>query len=493
MFTKVLIANRGEIAVRIERTCRELGIQSVALYDTSDIGSLHVRLASQAVQLTSELGYLDQQAIIQHALATGAEAIHPGYGFLAEQPEFAQACAAAGVAFIGPPAEVIAAVRDKIAAIERVRAAGFRTPQHSPVAFDMADLAGLRAAADAIGYPLVIKSCRGGRGRGTRVARSPEHLEEAALQAHAGAEAVFGDARIYLERAILPSRYVEVQLLGDDHGNLIHLGERDSSIQRNNQKIVTETPAPYLAQEQREQLWRAAIEIARMFGCRSACTVEFVLDHQGQWYFTEIKARIQVEHPVTEMITQLDIVGEQLRIAAGEPLSLGQADVRLYGSAMQCRINAEDPWNRFLPSPGRIAGFRLPGGPAVRVDTYASNGGEIPLRYDPIFAKLMTWGGDRDECMSRMRCALEECVITGIQTNIPLLHSVLSDPDFISGEYTTEFSQRPLVAARASERELRDLAAAAAVAYLRHTAGAQASLPERLASGWHHDSRRLPS
>jgi acetyl-CoA carboxylase biotin carboxylase subunit len=492
MFTKVLIANRGEIAVRIERTCREMGIQSVALYDPSDIGSLHVRLAGKAAPLTSELGYLDQQAIIRQALEAGAEAIHPGYGFLAERPEFVRACEAAELAFIGPPADLIAAVRDKIAALERVRTAGFRTPQHSPIAFDAGDLGGLRAAAGAVGYPLVIKSCSGGRGRGTRVVRAPEHLDEAVRQAQTGAEAVFGDTQLYVERAILPSRYVEVQLLGDQYGNLIHLGERDSSIQRNNQKIVTEAPAPYLAQERREQLWREAIDIARLFGCRSACTVEFVIDSHGQWYFTEIKARIQIEHSISEMVARIDIVREQIRIAAGAPLSISQADVRLAGSAMQCRINAEDPWNRFLPSPGRIDSFRLPGGPGVRVDTYAYSGCDIPLRYDPIFAKLVTWGGDRGECVNRMRRALEECLVTGIQTNIPLLHRVLNDPDFIRGAYTTEFSRRPLMATGAPERELRDLAAAAAVAYLRRTAGAQASLPERLSSGWHQDSRHLP-
>jgi len=492
MFTKILIANRGEIAVRIERACREMGIQSVALYHPSDIGSLHVRLADQAVRLTSELGYLDQRAIIQHALATGAEAIHPGYGFLAEQADFAQACAAAGLAFIGPPAEVIAAVRDKIATLERVRAAGFRTSHHSPATFGAGNLDGLRAAAGALGYPLVIKSCRGGRGRGTRVVRSPEHLEEAVLQAQAGAEAVFGDTQVYLERAVLPSRYIEVQLLGDACGNLIHLGERDTSIQRNNQKIVTEAPAPYLAQEQREQLWHDAIEIAHLFGCRSACTVEFVIDSDGRRYFTEIKARIQIEHSITEMITRVDIVREQIRSAAGDPLSIGQADVLLSGSAMQCRINAEDPWNRFLPSPGRITGFRLPGGPFVRVDTYAYSGCDIPLAYDPIFAKLVTWGADRNVCVSRMRRALEECVIAGIQTNIPLLHGVLNDPDFIRGVYSTEFSRRPLIANDTPERELHDLAAAAAVAYLRRSAGNQASLPERLWSGWHQDSRHLP-
>jgi acetyl/propionyl-CoA carboxylase alpha subunit len=491
MFKKLLIANRGEIAVRIERACREMGIQSVALYHPSDIGSLHVRLADQAVRLTSERGYQDQEAIIAHALGCGAAAIHPGYGFLAEQPEFARACAAAGLAFIGPRPEVIATVRDKIGTLERVRAARFHTAQHSPATFGAGDLEALRAAAGALGYPLVIKSCRGGRGRGTRVVRSPEHLEDAVRQAQSGAEALFGDAQLYLERAILPSRYVEVQLLGDEHGNLIHLGERDTSIQRNNQKIVTEAPAPYLAQEQREALWRDAIEIGRLFGCHSACTVEFVIDSFGRRYFTEIKARIQIEHAISEMIARVDIVREQIRIAAGEPLSISQANIVLGGSAMQCRVNAEDPWNRFLPSPGRISGLRLPGGPFVRVDTYVSAGCDIPLHYDPIFAKLITWGADRDVCVRRMRRALEECSIDGIQTNIPLLHGVLSDPDFIRGVYTTEFSRRPLITNDTSERELHDLAAAAAVAYLRRAAS-QASQPERLWSGWHQDSRHLP-
>ncbi len=283
MFKKVLIANRGEIAVRIMRTCRDLGIRSVALYDPSDIGSLHVRLADECLRMPSERGYLDQDGIIRRALETGAEAIHPGYGFLAEEAEFARACAAAGLTFIGPPAEVIENIRDKIATLDRVRAAGFNTPLHSPSAFGD-DREALRAAADQVGYPLVIKSCRGGRGRGTRVVRAPEQLDAAVRHARAGAEAVFGDSQIYLERALLPSRYIEVQLLSDQHGNLIHLGERDSSIQCNNQKIVTEAPAPYLAHEQREQLWRAAIAIARLFGCRSACTVEFVIDYQGQLY-----------------------------------------------------------------------------------------------------------------------------------------------------------------------------------------------------------------
>ena len=378
MFKKILIANRGEIAVRIERACREMGIQSVALYHPSDIGSLHVRLADQAVRLTSELGYLDQQAIIQHALATGAEAIYPATAFWPSRPDFARACATAGLAFIGPPAEVIAAVRDKIATLERVRAAGFHTSQHSPATFSAGELDGLRTQPTRwlpAGDQIVPGRAWPWHAGGALAGVSGRSCAPGA----GGAEAVFGDAQVYLERAILPSRYVEVQLLGDTRGNLIHLGERDTSIQRNNQKIVTEAPAPYLAQEQREQLWRDAIEIARLFGCCSACTVEFVIDSDGRRYFTEIKARIQIEHSISEIITRVDIVHEQIRSAAGEPLSISQADVLLTGSAMQCRINAEDPWNRFLPSPAGSPAF---GCRAARLCAW------IPM---PIAAAISRW------------------------------------------------------------------------------------------------------
>jgi acetyl/propionyl-CoA carboxylase alpha subunit len=493
MFHKILVANRGEIAVRAIRTCRDMGIASVALYDESDHGSLHVRLADECLPLTSSLGYVDHDAIIAHARAVGADAIHPGYGFLAEQPSFIRACEAAGIAFIGPPAEVVEQVKNKIATLERVAAAGFPTPPHSPTSYREGELADLRAAAERIGYPLVIKSCSGGRGRGTLVVRSPERLEAAVARAQAAAMAVFRDARLYVERAILPSHYVEVQLLGDAKDNLIHLGERDSSIQRNNQKIISESPAPYLTSERREELWKTALQIARLFGCRSACSVEFVVDTDGQAFFTEIKPRIQVEHPVTEMISGVDIVQEQIRVAAGEPLSIRQADVQLRGCAMQCRVNAEDPWNHFLPSPGTIEQFRLPGGPHVRVDTYAYSGCEIPLRYDPTFAKVAAWGQDRGECLNRMRRALEECVVTAIQTNLPVLQSALADAEFARGTYTTEFSRRPLMDGGVASAELRDLAAVAAIVHALQSTSARPSLPERLLSGWHQSSRRLPN
>lgn len=493
MFNKILIANRGEIAVRIIRTCRDLGITAVALYDETDAGSLHVRLADECVQLSSEQGYVDQAEVIAIARRVGAEAIHPGYGFLADQPSFIQACAEAGLVFIGPPAEVVEPLKHKIASLKRVAAAGFPTPPHSSRAFDTGEDEALIAEAEQLGFPMVVKSCSGGRGRGTRVVRSAEQLPAALRQARASSAAVFHDARIYLERAILPSRYVEVQLLGDQHGHLIHLGERDSSVQRNNQKIVSETPAPYLTHEQRQLIWGRALAIARLFGCVSACTVEFVLDGDGEFYFTEVKPRIQVEHSVTEMVASVDIVRAQIRTAAGLPLTIRQEDVQLRGCAMQCRLRAEDPNNNFLPSPGQVGLLRQPGGPSVRVDTYAYSGCAIPLRYDPMFAKLVVWGRDRADCLNRMRRALEETFITGVQTNLSLLQSIFDDAQFEQGCYTTEFSRRALQSPPASPTELRDMAAIAAVVHALRADAAQPSTPERLGTGWHRSSRKLPS
>jgi acetyl-CoA carboxylase, biotin carboxylase subunit len=283
-----------------------------------------------------------------------------------------------------------------------------------------------------------------------------------------------------------------VQLLGDLHGNLIHLGERDGSIQRNNQKILEESPAPSLSQDQREQLWRTALAIARLFECRSACSVEFVIDQRGRFYFTEIKPRIQVEHPLSEMVTGVDIVREQIQIAASVPLRMSQSDILPRGWAMQCRINAEDPWNRSQASPGRLRSFRPPSGPGVRVDTYAYSGCDVPVRYDPLLAKLIVWDADRDGCLRRARRALEDFAISGVQTNLPLIQRILDDQDFVRGEYTTEFCKRPLLAPRASERDLRDLAVAAAVAYASRNLAFRPTTPERTTAGWHRESRRLP-
>jgi acetyl/propionyl-CoA carboxylase alpha subunit len=492
MFTKVLIANRGEIAVRILRTCREMGITTVAIFTDEDFGSLHVRMADESVRLSGDEGYLDQEQIIEIARQRGAEAIHPGYGFLAQSAPFIEACEAAGLVFVGPPAGVVATLNDKINAQERAREAGFKTPLHSPRPYGEGEFDAIKTEADRLGYPLIIKSYGGGRGAGTRLVRNPEKLESTVQQSQKLAQAVFGSPDIYLEQAILPSHYVEVQLLADHHGNIVHLGERDGSIQRNNQKIVEESPAPYLSDSQREQLWQQAIAIARLFEVQNACSVEFLVGLDGEFYFTDVKTRIQVEHPVSEMVSHIDIVREQLRIAAGEPLGYSQDEIRLDGWAIQCRINAEDPWNRFLPSPGTIRVFRAPGGPHVRIDTYAHSGCDIPARYDPIFAKMTVWGADRGECIMRSRRALEEFFVSGIQTNLPLHQLIMSAADFLRGDYTTEFSRRPLLKTIASDLDRRNLAVAAAIAYTTRYQRTQVSQPERVRSGWHRDSRRLP-
>lgn len=491
MFKKVLVANRGEIAVRIVRSCRDMGIWAVSLYDETDRGSLHVRLADECVKLESPKGYLDGEQVIELALAVGAEAIHPGYGFLAEDPEFVRACEEAGLVFIGPPSDVVAALRGKIPTLERVSAAGFATSPHSSISFTAEDEGLYTAAADQLGYPLIVKSCSGGRGRGTRLVRSPEQLHKAVQEAAVEAQIIYGSQDLFLERAVLPSRYVEVQIVGDHYGNLIHLGERCASIQRNHQKLIAETPAPNLTAEQRAELQQTALAIARLFNYRNVGTVEFLMDEEGKFYFAEIKARIQVEHPVTEMVSRVDLVAEQIRIAAGEPLSYKQEDVVLQGWAMQCRINAEDPWDNFLPSPGKLRRFRLPGGPNVRTDTYGYSGCDVPVRYDPILAKVVVWGANREECVRRMRRALQDFAISGVKTNLPYHQNILDDPDFVRGNYDTEFTRRPLLAQRGLQSDLRDLAVAGAIAYVTRYGSVHPVVPRRFQQAWHLNNRRL--
>lgn len=492
MFRTILVANRGEIAVRIIRTCRDMGIRVVALYDDSDLSSLHVRLADECVRLSSSTVYDDAEAILQIARNCGADAIHPGYGFLAEHSEFARACEEAGITFIGPSSTVLAKVCERIAMLETVRAAGFVVPRHSSHAYRASEWDALCDAAERLGYPLVLKSFSGGRGHGTRLVRDPSQLEQVAQHAHSAALTAFGDDRLYLEEALLPARYLEVQLIGDRYGNLVHLGERDGSIQHNHRKVIEESPAPYLTDEQRKELWQKALAIGRLLGCTGVCTVEFVLDADGRLYFTEVKARIQVEHPVTEMRTGIDLVRAQIRVAAGEPLGFSQDDVVLHGCAMQVRVNAEDPWNRYLPSPGRLRRFRFPGGPGVRVDTYAYAGCDVPVRYDPLLAKVVVWDDTRAGALGRLRRAVADFAISGVQTNLPLIQRILDEPDFDAGTYDTEFTRRPLSGAKISPEQLRDLAIAAALAYTRRNIDVSGVLPNRADSGWHRDSRRLP-
>lgn len=495
MFKKILIANRGEIAVRIVRECRDMGIWAVALYDASDRDSLHVRLADQCVELRSERGYMDGPQIIKIAQETGAEAIHPGYGFLAEQPEFVAACEQAGVVFIGPSSDVMTAVRMKIEMLDRVAAAGFAVVEHSSVSFKRHEQEIYQAEAEALGFPLVVKACSGGRGRATRLVRQPAMLDQAVQQSASEARVIFGDDSLYLERAILPANYIDVQVLADRHGNMVHLGEREGSIQRNNQKLVAESPAPGLTQALRARLHDTALQIARLVNCNNAVTVEFLLDGEGRFYFCEIKGRITVEHPVTEMVTRRDLVRAQIEIAAGRRLSIAQEDVRLVGAGIQCRVNAEDPWNNYLPSPGQLQHFRLPGGPRVRVDTYGYGGCYVPVRYDPMLAKVIVWGEDREAAVQRMLRSLQDFVITGVRSNLPLFQRIMQDPDFLAGSYTTEFLRRPMLYTTpdAPDEVLRDLAVATALAYALRTQGRQPVTPPQFLRGWHRSSRQLPS
>lgn len=493
MFSKILIANRGEIAVRIIRTVRDMGITSVAVFEPADRASLHVRLADEAVMLTSPQGYLDPDAILAAAKATGAEAIHPGYGFLAERVDFIERCQAEGIVFIGPPADVVSILSRKVDGMIAAEAAGVRTTPHSPRGYARDEMDAIRAAAAELGYPLFVKSCLGGRGRGARVVMQPEQLDRAIQRAQTESERIYGDSHIYLERTFLPGHQLEVQILADGQGGIVHLGEREGSIQRGNQKLFEESPAPSLSPARREALWAQAVELARQFKIVGAATVEFLADMDGATYFTEIKPRIQVEHLVTEMVSRRDIVQEQIRIAAGEPLGYGQADVALSGWAIACRIHAEDPWNHYLPSAGRLTEFRQPGGPCVRVDTFVTAGSEVSADYDPILAKLSVWAGDRDTAMRRIDRAVREFHVTGIETNLALLRQITRHPDIVSGVYAMSPSQRIEMEPLTDERIRHDLAVLAAIAYASRSLTTRPVTPKHAASGWHRESRRVPS
>lgn len=442
MFSKVLIANRGEIAVRIIRACRELGIRTVAVFSQADADAMHVQLADESVCIgppPPAQSYLQVPRIISAAEITGAEAIHPGYGFLAENPQFAEVCENCGIHFIGPPASSIQMMGDKAAA--RCLAARNGVPVLPGTEHPVRELEEARRAAREIGYPVFIKASAGGGGKGMRVVINPEGLESALATAAAEAAAAFGDAGVYLERFLPDPRHVEFQILIDAHGQGIHLGERDCSIQRRHQKLVEEAPSPGLNPSLRQTMGQAALSVARAAGYRNAGTVEFLLDERGDFYFMEMNTRIQVEHPVTEMVTGLDLVKTQFRIAAGEPLPVTQEEVRLAGHSLECRINAEDP-DRFLPSPGKVTNLRLPGGPGVRVDSHAYVGYIVPPHYDSLLAKLIVHGRDRDEAMARMQRALDEMLIQGVQTTIPFHQKVLRHPDFLAGKTSTRFLER---------------------------------------------------
>ena len=442
MFEKVLVANRGEIAVRIIRACRELNIRAVAVYSEADANSMHVQLADEAVCIgkgASSESYLRIDRIISAAEISDVDAIHPGYGFLSENAHFADVCESCNIAFIGPGAKVMNNFGDKQASRELAAAAGVPVPPGSDGIIEDEETA--RKAARAIGYPVMIKAVAGGGGRGMRVAHNDASLINSYHTARTEAEKCFGNSNVYIEKFIENPHHIEFQILGDTRGNIIHLGERDCSLQRRNQKLVEETPSPFLETrpELRQAMGEAAVRLSQRAQYINAGTVEFIAADDGNYYFLEVNKRIQVEHPITEEVTGVDLVKQQILIAMGEPLRLTQDDIRFTGHAIECRINAEDAYNNFCPSPGRIKMFYAPGGRGVRVDTHAYAGYTIPPHYDSMIGKLITHGRDRREAIARMSRALGEFMLTGVKTTIPLELAIMRDPNFRRGVYSTNF------------------------------------------------------
>jgi acetyl-CoA/propionyl-CoA carboxylase, biotin carboxylase, biotin carboxyl carrier protein len=435
VFSKILVANRGEIAIRVFRTLRELGIGTVAVYSEADRGALHVAAADEAYLIgpgPAPESYLNQERLLETAARAGAEAVHPGYGFLAENADFARACQAAGLVWIGPPPEAIDVMGSKTAARETMRAAGVPIVPGTTAPVESAE--DVRGLGDELGWPIAIKASAGGGGKGLKVVAGPGEADRAYESARREGEAYFSDPDVYVERYLEDPRHVEVQILADAHGNVIHLGERDCTIQRRHQKLVEETPSPAVGDELRDRIGRLGIDAARAVGYRSAGTIEGLLDGNGNYFFLEMNTRIQVEHTVTELVTGLDLVREQVLIAAGEPLSLRQDDVRLTGHAIECRINAEDPSNGFLPTPGRITSYREPGGPGIRVDSGVAAGSEVVGLYDPLIAKLVVQGVDREHARRRMLRALDEYQIGGVTTLLGFHRALLEHACFIAGQ-----------------------------------------------------------
>lgn len=444
MLKKVLIANRGEIALRILRACRELGIKTVAVYSSADQNLMHVRLADEAVCIgpaNSTDSYLNVPAVISAAEITNADAIHPGYGFLAENPDFAERVEKSDFTFIGPSPEVIAMMGNKVSAIEAMQKAGIPCVPGSNGALGNDNDENLRMG-EKIGYPVIIKAAGGGGGRGMRVVHSAETLINSIAMTRTEAEAAFGNPKVYMEKFLETPRHIEVQVLGDGKGNAIHLGERDCSMQRRHQKVLEEAPAPGISPEKRAFIGERCAEACRQMRYRGAGTFEFLYE-KGEFYFIEMNTRIQVEHPISELITGVDIVKEQLRIASDLPLSYTQEDIVIRGHAIECRINAEDP-RSFIPSPGNITLFHAPGGPGIRVDSHIYSGYRVPPYYDSMIGKVISYGETRDIAIARMRNALEEILIEGIKTNIPLQQDILNDPHFVKGGTNIHYLEKKL-------------------------------------------------
>jgi len=437
------VANRGEIAVRVIRACRDLGLESVAIYSDVDREALHVRFATYAYPVgpaAAAESYLNIDRVLDVARNAEVDAVHPGYGFLSENPEFARRCEEAGLIFIGPTAECMALVGDKAAARRAAIAAGVPVVPGSPE--PVADAAEATRIAAELGLPIMLKAAAGGGGKGMRLVHSEDEIERAFETASSEASSAFGDGRIYVEKAIVAPRHIELQILGDVYGNLIYLGERECTLQRRHQKVLEEAPSPIMEPELRKRMGEAALAVAAKAGYSNAGTVEFLVDAERNFYFIEVNARLQVEHPVTELLTGIDLVAEQIALAQGEKLSLRQEDVRLRGHAIECRIYAEDPDRNFAPSPGVVEGLRIPGGPGIRDDSCLFAGYEVPIHYDPLVGKLIAWGADRPAAIRRLQRALEEYKVRGIATTIPLFERVLADDDFNAAEFDTGYLDR---------------------------------------------------
>ena len=446
MFNKVLIANRGEIALRVIRACKELGIKTVAVYSEADKDSLHVRFADEAICIgkpKSSESYLNIPAIISAAEVADVDAIHPGYGFLSERAHFAEICESCKITFIGPPPLAITKMGDKSVAKDTARQAKVPTvPGSNGVVRNEQDAIKI---AEKIGYPVMIKASAGGGGKGMRIAHNRPSLVSSLQMAQTEAQAAFGNNEVYIEKYIDGARHIEVQVLADKFGNTIHLRERECSIQRRHQKLIEETPSPAINNKTREKMGEAAVKAAKAVGYHRVGTVEFILDKDGSFYFMEMNTRIQVEHPITELITGVDLVKEQIRIAAGEKLKLAQKDISCNGHAIECRINAEDPDNNFMPSPGKVTMYHPSGGIGVRVDSHLYTGYSVPQYYDSLIAKLIVHADDRRQAIARMRRALGEFIVEGIKTTIPFHLRVLDNPDFQKGEYSTKFIEEKLM------------------------------------------------
>jgi len=493
MFRKVLVANRGEIAVRLIRALRELNISPVAVYSDVDRKAPHVTMADEAVHIgppDSRESYLNIARVVEAAKRSGAEAVHPGYGFLSENADFAQACVDAGLVFIGPSAESIRRLGSKTAARELARESGVPTVPGAAGAVSSVEEA--LEVAERVGYPVLLKAAAGGGGKGMRLVHSASEIASALRDASDEAERAFHDSRVYIEKAVVRPRHVEIQVLGDQHGNLIHLGERECSLQRRHQKVIEECPSPLmrLHPELRDRMGEAALRVARAAGYYNAGTVEFLVDANLDFYFLEMNTRLQVEHPVTEWVTGLDLVHQQLRIAAGKPLDIRQEDVHWRGSSLECRIYAEDPENNFLPSPGKITRLERPAGPGVREDSGVYLGWTIPMEYDPLLAKLSVHAPTRDLAIARMRTALEEYSLDGVKTTIAFFRGILEDPVFQAGELHTgfldeHFARRPKVSCPEDVEEIAALVGA--LDWARHASGPKAA--KETVSNWKRAGR----